>query len=307
VLLDAAARGLIPDNEYLLDGRWCWPAKVSIDYGREASADISLWKAGLKTASQIYDEHGEDYEEALRQRAKEADMIKELGIEYRIQPIRISDSVPQTVLDSEPIEGEEQTPPLIDSIGIGGTDALAKILDAMGQGTLTPEQVAIIFVEVFGMSKEAAANLIQNAQPAQAQPQEAALAEGIDLKPTAGMVAEAKKGLEWRKEYGRGGTNIGVARARDISNGKNMTEDTVRRMHSYFSAATKSIRRARAFLPARMAFRVPGASRGRFGAVMPGRRGRRRRSSKLIATANSSAKKSCRTHEARRSWPRDGL
>jgi capsid protein len=235
VLLDAAARGLIPDNEYLLDGRWCWPAKVSIDYGREASADISLWKAGLKTASQIYDEHGEDYEEALRQRAKEADMIKELGIEYKIQPIRISDSVPQTVLDSEPIEGEEQTPPLIDSIGIGGTDALAKILDAMGQGTLTPEQVAIIFVEVFGMSKEAAANLIQNAQPAQAQPQEAALAEGIDLKPTAGMVAEAKKGLEWRKEYGRGGTNIGVARARDISNGKNMTEDTVRRMHSYFS------------------------------------------------------------------------
>jgi lambda family phage portal protein len=138
VLLDAAARGLIPDNEYLLDGRWCWPAKVSIDYGREASADISLWKAGLKTASQIYDEHGEDYEEALRQRAKEAAMVKELGIEYKIQPIRISDSVPQTVLDSEPIEGEEQTPPLIDSIGIGGTDALAKILDAMGQGTLTP-------------------------------------------------------------------------------------------------------------------------------------------------------------------------
>jgi lambda family phage portal protein len=235
VLLDAAARGLIPDNEYLLDGRWCWPAKVSIDYGREASADISLWKAGLKTASQIYDEHGEDYEEALRQRAKEAAMVKELGIEYKIQPIRISDSVPQTVLDSEPIEGEEQTPPLIDSIGIGGADAVAKILKAMAEGSLTPEQAAIVMVEVFGMSKEAAANLIQNAQPAQAQPQEAALAEGIDLKPTGGMVAEAKKGLEWRKEYGRGGTNIGVARARDISNGKNMTEDTVRRMHSYFS------------------------------------------------------------------------
>jgi lambda family phage portal protein len=145
VLLDAAARGLIPDNEYLLDGRWCWPAKVSIDYGREASADISLWKAGLKTASQIYDEHGEDYEEALRQRAKEAAMVKELGIEYKIQPIRISDSVPQTVLDSEPIEGEEQTPPLIDSIGIGGADAVAKILKAMAEGSLTPEQAAIVY------------------------------------------------------------------------------------------------------------------------------------------------------------------
>jgi hypothetical protein len=49
------------------------------------------------------------------------------------------------------------------------------------------------------------------------------------------MVAEAKKGLEWRKEYGRGGTNVGVARARDISNGKNLSEETVKRMHSYFS------------------------------------------------------------------------
>jgi hypothetical protein len=41
--------------------------------------------------------------------------------------------------------------------------------------------------------------------------------------------------LEWRREYGRGGTNIGVARARDISNGDNLSDDTVKRMHSYFS------------------------------------------------------------------------
>jgi hypothetical protein len=41
--------------------------------------------------------------------------------------------------------------------------------------------------------------------------------------------------LEWRREHGRGGTNVGVARARDISNGSNLSEDTVKRMHSYFS------------------------------------------------------------------------
>jgi len=52
---------------------------------------------------------------------------------------------------------------------------------------------------------------------------------------TDGMVEEALKGLEWRREHGRGGTEVGVARARDISNRKNLPLDTVKRMHSYFS------------------------------------------------------------------------
>ena len=30
----------------------------------------------------------------------------------------------------------------------------------------------------------------------------------------------AKRGLELRAKYGRGGTEVGVARARDLSNGK---------------------------------------------------------------------------------------
>jgi lambda family phage portal protein len=234
VLLDAAARGEIDDSEYLLDGRWCWPAKVSIDYGREANADIALWKAGLKTAGQIYSDAGEDYEEALRARAKEAAMIKDLGIEYQIEPGRISDSAPTATMD-QPEEEKSEITPLIDTIGIGGTDALAGILASYGRGELSGEQVAIILRNVFGMDEQAAADLIAAQSQTVAPTETAELAEGIDLKPTAGMVAEAKKGLEWRKEYGRGGTNVGVARARDISNGSNLSEDTVKRMHSYFS------------------------------------------------------------------------
>jgi lambda family phage portal protein len=235
ILLDAQSRGLLPQSEYLLDGRWCWPAKVSIDYGREANADIALWKAGLKTAGQIYSEMGEDYEEAFRARAKEASMIKDLGIEYSLEPIRISDSVVKTEIDTAAEPGEKDEPPLIESIGIGGTDALAGILDAMGRGTLTPEQVAIIFVEVFGMSKEAADELIQaKATPIPAEPVQAEF-QADQHKPTKGMIEEAKRGLEWRREHGRGGTAVGVARARDISNGDNLSDDTVKRMHSYFS------------------------------------------------------------------------
>jgi HK97 family phage prohead protease len=53
--------------------------------------------------------------------------------------------------------------------------------------------------------------------------------------PTKEMAAEAQKGLDWRKEYGRGGTEVGVARARDISNRRDLSMDTVRRMKSYFA------------------------------------------------------------------------
>jgi hypothetical protein len=57
----------------------------------------------------------------------------------------------------------------------------------------------------------------------------------IDLQPTAEMAANAKRGLALRDEHGRGGTEVGVARARDISNRKNLSPDTVRRMNSYFA------------------------------------------------------------------------
>ena len=54
-------------------------------------------------------------------------------------------------------------------------------------------------------------------------------------EPTAEMRAEAERGLEWRREFGRGGTEVGIARARDISNGRRLPYETVVRMASYFA------------------------------------------------------------------------
>tara|TARA_R110002020_G_scaffold416151_1_gene625441 strand:+ start:527 stop:1669 length:1143 start_codon:yes stop_codon:yes gene_type:complete len=56
----------------------------------------------------------------------------------------------------------------------------------------------------------------------------------IDLTPTQGMIDEAKKALEWRKEFGRGGTEIGVGTAKAII-GKNITTERVKRIFSYLS------------------------------------------------------------------------
>ncbi len=53
--------------------------------------------------------------------------------------------------------------------------------------------------------------------------------------PTQGMKEEAQRGLDWRREFGRGGTAVGIARARDIVNDKDLSEDTVIRMYSFFS------------------------------------------------------------------------
>lgn len=57
----------------------------------------------------------------------------------------------------------------------------------------------------------------------------------IDLKPTQQMADNAARGLELREKHGRGGTEVGVARARDLKNRKNLSPDTVRRMNSYFA------------------------------------------------------------------------
>ena len=54
-------------------------------------------------------------------------------------------------------------------------------------------------------------------------------------KPTEEMARAADRALEWRKEYGRGGTDVGVARARNISNRDNLSMSTVKRMVSFFA------------------------------------------------------------------------
>ena len=52
--------------------------------------------------------------------------------------------------------------------------------------------------------------------------------------PSQAVRREAQRGLDWRREYGRGGTAIGIARGRDLANGVNVSNLTVKRMIAYF-------------------------------------------------------------------------
>jgi len=66
------------------------------------------------------------------------------------------------------------------------------------------------------------------------EPEARAKYDHIDFKPPSGVKTEAKRGLAWRSEFGRGGTAIGIARARDLSNGSQISPETARRMKAFF-------------------------------------------------------------------------
>lgn len=58
---------------------------------------------------------------------------------------------------------------------------------------------------------------------------------GRIFKPTAEMAANARKGLELHDRFGRGGTDVGLRRARQLSELHPLTEDDIKAMHGYFA------------------------------------------------------------------------
>ena len=57
----------------------------------------------------------------------------------------------------------------------------------------------------------------------------------VDLTPPENVAKAAAKGLKLRQAFNRGGTRIGVARARDLSHRRALSPDTIGRMASYFA------------------------------------------------------------------------
>jgi hypothetical protein len=56
-----------------------------------------------------------------------------------------------------------------------------------------------------------------------------------EAKPTAKMAANAKRGLELREKFNRGGTDVGVRRAEQLAARKPLDEADIKSMHSYFA------------------------------------------------------------------------
>lgn len=81
-------------------------------------------------------------------------------------------------------------------------------------------------------------------------PQSKEAQTAIDTTPPQDVQAAAKRGLELRKKYGRGGLSTqeagrqgigsGVARANSLARGQRQSPQTVRRMHAFFSRHAKN-------------------------------------------------------------------
>jgi len=213
VILDGIARGEIPapatqDGETPVQalkratrGEWRFPPKLSIDVGRDSAANLNENRQGAKSLQEIAAEQGTDAFTRLEQIAAEAAYVGELAEKYGIPETSI-----RLVTNSLP-----STPA---AAAAAGESVAEDAAEAQAASSGTPE----------------------DSEPDQPPtPSELARFAAIDLTPTDAMAEEARRGLEWREKFNRGGTAVGVARARDISNKKSLSPDTVRRMVSYFA------------------------------------------------------------------------
>jgi len=90
-------------------------------------------------------------------------------------------------------------------------------------------------------------------------------------RPPAAVRRAAREGLRRRRERRKetvrpGGTPVGVARARDLAAGRDISYQTLRRMRAYFDRVTESQRDAReenSSYPAAIAFLLWGGYPGR--------------------------------------------
>ena len=73
----------------------------------------------------------------------------------------------------------------------------------------------------------------------------------LSFTPPPRVSLEAARGLMLRREFKRGGTVVGIARARDLKNGRTLSPQTVKRMHSFFCRHQVDKRGRDFFNPAR--------------------------------------------------------
>lgn len=143
-------------------------------------------------------------------------------------------------LDQIPSEGapEEDVQKLaLNGAQVQAMGATAKDVRA---GLISPEQGAEILMIAYQIPREQAMRIAGQVDPAMAQAAAPVLQgdEEDSFVPPLGVIHNAKRALEVRAKMPpsqRGMTPVGLARARDLANGRPLSLDTLRRMVDYFT------------------------------------------------------------------------
>jgi len=231
VLLDAIARQELPPpslqaGETMVQalrratrGEWRFPAKLTIDVGRESAANLDENRQGAKSLQEIAAGEGTDAFTRLEQIAAEAAFVKELSARY---------GVPETAI--------RLTSPNLPSTPTQAAAAGATM-------PFTPEGQPAQTQQPSRQQARSQTSSPQNAELSNEEPTESN-EHSIEVNfaddsyiPTKEMASNAKRALEVRAAKPpseRGMTSVGLARARDLQNRKPLSEETVRRMKAYF-------------------------------------------------------------------------
>jgi capsid protein len=219
VILDAIARGEIAPPPLLAGetmvqalrratkGEWRFPAKLSIDVGRESAANMNENRQGAKSLQEIAAEEGTDAFSRLEQIAIEAGFVKELAVKYGVPETAIR--LTTTSLPSTPAAAAAAG----DAVGASAAEAQAASVAAAPAAIEPVEQIQ-------NDSNLVTINFATDS-----------------YIPTNAMADNARRALLVRENKPmsqRGMTSVGIARARDLINKRPMSEDTVRRMKAFF-------------------------------------------------------------------------
>jgi lambda family phage portal protein len=194
VIADAVSRGLIENNvgTRTTKGIFNFGANVSIDLGRESASAISEFKTGLRTAADIYAERGQDFESAMRQRAIEAKLVKDLAGEYEVSADTISD------IAAEGLTRDSQKAQATTPEGEQKPAGQPSDEDMLGGASLNGAQVASLInvinaVAMGAVSKEGAVSIITAAFPTISPDQARAIVAGVNVGTTIPTTKEEKQ------------------------------------------------------------------------------------------------------------------
>ena len=155
VIIDAIARGEIPPPPLLAgetmvhalrratSGEWRFPAKLSIDVGRESAANLNENRQGAKSLQEIAAEEGTDAFTRLEQIAIEAAYVKQLAEKYGVPETAIrltTNSLPSTPAAAAAAG---------DAVGVSAAEAQAASATASETGGESTDVAAIAGVESF--------------------------------------------------------------------------------------------------------------------------------------------------------------
>lgn len=247
VLLDAIANGEIPPppmeaGETAVQalrratrGEWRFPAKLTIDIGRESAANMNENRQGAKSLQEIAAEQGTDAFSRLEQIAAEAAFVHELAEKY---------DVPETSIRMV-VQQLPANPAMAAALGESVTESAVEAVNATtGKGPVAPEAPEVEAPEAvpsetpIGPEGEIEASTTEGSNPTSGKDDIIEVNFATDsFLPNAKMVANAKRALQVREKKPpsqRGMTAVGLARARDIANRRELSAETVRRMKAYF-------------------------------------------------------------------------